>query len=160
MTDRSPTTPAAVAAISSLVLIGSMFLAWYALDIPAAVGGRTADAPTLNAFEGLQRADVALLALAILALIFAGLILARVLASSPAPGLALVGAGLLALAVVIYRGHSRPVRPFFGGEVGTTLAFGWYVSLAAAAVIAIAGLLAYLAGPRITFESDEPDEGW
>jgi hypothetical protein len=149
-----------VAAISSVVLIGSMFLAWYGLDIPAALGGHTNDAPTLNAFEGLERADVALLAAAILALIFAGLVLARVLASSPAPGLALLGAGLVALAVVIYRGHSRPVRPFFGGNVGTTLEFGWYVSLVAAAVIAIAGLLAYLAGPHITFESHEPDEGW
>jgi hypothetical protein len=159
MDGRSQRTPAAVAAVAAVILLLSMFLDWYELDLPEQVGGREIDAPTFNAFEGLERADVALVVAAVLALIFAGVLLARVLATSPAPGLGLLGAGVFALAVVIYRGTSRPTRPFFGGgELDTTLAVGWYISLVAAALLALSGLLAYLAGPRLQLEPEEFDE--
>jgi hypothetical protein len=159
MDGRSQRTPAAVAAVAAVILLGSMLLDWYKLDLPEQVGGREIDAPTFNAFEGLERADVALVVAAVLALIFAGVLLTRVLVTSPAPGLGLLGAGVFALAVVIYRGTSRPTRPFFaGGEVDTTLAIGWYISLVAALLLALGGLLAYLAGPRLQLEPEEFEE--
>jgi hypothetical protein len=152
MESRSQIPPAALGAASALVLILSMFLDWYKLDLPETVGGREIAVPSYNAFEGLERADVALVIAAGLGLIIAALILARVMTSSPLPGLALLGVALFALSVVIYRGTSRPSREIFGGEVDTALQFGWFVALAAAAVMAIAGLLAYLAGPRLDLE--------
>jgi hypothetical protein len=159
MEARSQRAPAVLAAASAGVLILSMFLDWYRLDLPERVGGREIDIPTFNAFEGLARTDVALLVAAVLVLVFAGLVLARVLANSPAPGLALMGAGLFALAVTLYRGFSRPGRLFFGDEVDMTLQFGWFVAVVAAALTAIGGVMAYLAGPRLEFEDDELDAG-
>lgn len=158
MEGRSQSTPATIAAVAAIVLIVSLFLDWYGLDLPEQVGGREIDAPTYSAFEGLARSDVFLVVAALLALIFAGMLLARMLSNSPWPGLGLLGAGLFALAVVIYRGSSRPVRPFFGGEIDTTLQFGWFVSLVAAGAIAVGGLLAYRAGPRLQLEEDEPED--
>jgi hypothetical protein len=158
MEARKQRTPAILAAAAAVVLILSLFLNWYALDLPEQVGGQQIDVPTYNAFEGLKRSDAALVVAAVLALIFAAGLLARVMADSPLPGLALLGAGVFALAVVLYRGTSRPTRPFFGGEADTTLEFGWYVGLVAAGLVALGGLLAYLAGPRLQFEDDEFDE--
>ena len=135
-----------------------MLLDWYKLDLPGTVDGQEVDIPSFNAFEGLERSDFFLVGMAVLALIFAGMLIARVLADSPWPGLALLGVGVLALAVVVYRGSSRPVRPFFGGEIDTTLQIGWFVALVAAALIALGGLLAYLAGPRLELEDDEFEE--
>ena len=158
MEGRAQRTPALIAAGSAVVLILSMFLDWYRLDLPERVGSQEIDVPTYNAFEGLERADVAILLAAVAALVLAAVLLARVLADSPWPGLALLGAGLFALAVVIYRGSSRPGRLLFGQEVDTTLRLGWYLALLAAASLALCGLLAYLAGPRLQLEDEEFDE--
>ena len=84
--------PAALAAASAVVLVGSMFLDWYRLDLPSQVGGRKVNVPTYNAFEGLERADIYLVVAAALALIFAGMLWAGVLRNSPVPGLALLAA--------------------------------------------------------------------
>ena len=158
METRSQKGPAVLGAVSALILIASMFLDWYRLDLPERIAGRDIDVPTFSAFEGLERSDVALVLAAVLALAIAGLLLARVLADSPLPGLALLGAGLFALAVVVYRGSSRPARFVFGQEVDTVLQVGWYLALASAAAMALAGLLAYLAGPRLQLEVDEEEE--
>ncbi len=160
METRSQRSPAALAAIAAVVFLLSMFLDWYALDVPSRVGGREIDAPAFNAFEGLDRSDVVLVVAALLALLFTGLLLARILASSPMPGLGLLGAGILMLAVVLYRGTSRPTRPFFGGtRADTTLEIGWYIGLVAAGLIALGGVLAYLAGPRLALADEEFDDG-
>jgi hypothetical protein len=158
MDGRSQRTPALIAAASAVVLILSLFLDWYRLDLPERVAGREIDVPTYNAFEGLERADVAILLAAVVALILAGLLLARMLASSPLPGVGLLGVGLFALAVVVYRGASAPARLVFGEEVDSTLRFGWYLSVVCAASIAVFGLLAYLAGPRLQLELDEDED--
>ncbi|HEV3379123.1 MAG TPA: hypothetical protein VG126_17750 [Thermoleophilaceae bacterium] len=158
MKSRSQKRPGVLGAAAALVLLVSMFLDWYKLDLPERVAGREIDVPTFTAFEGLERSDVALVIAAVLALVFAGMLLARVMSDSPAPALALLGAGLFALAVVVYRGSSRPGRLLLGQEVDTTLQFGWYVALVASAAIAAAGLLAYLAGPRLQLDFDEFDE--
>jgi CDP-diglyceride synthetase len=155
MDGRSQRIPALVAGVAAVVLVLSMFADWYRLDLPSRVGGREIDVPTFNAFEGLERSDVALVVAAAVALILAALLYARVLAESPAPGLLLLGAGFFAFAVVVYRGSSRPGRILAGEPVDTTLRFGWYVAFAAAAAITVAGLLAYLAGPRLRLEPDE-----
>lgn len=158
MKSRSQKRPGVLGAAAALVLLVSMFLDWYKLDLPERVAGREINVPTFTAFEGLERSDVALVIAAVLALVFAGMLLARVMSDSPAPALALLGAGLFALAVVVYRGSSRPGRLLLGQEVDTTLQFGWYVALVASAAIAAAGLLAYLAGPRLQLDFDEFDE--
>jgi hypothetical protein len=158
MDTQSQRTAALLAAGGAAVLIVSMFLDWYRLDLPRQVGGREVDIPAYNAFEGLQRADVALVVAAVLAVIIAGLVLAGVLANSPAPGISLVVVCWFALAVVIYRGVSRPTRAFFGGEVDTTLRFGWFLALVAAAFMAVAAVLVYRAGPRLQLEALELDE--
>jgi hypothetical protein len=158
MESRSQKRPGVLGAVAALVLLVSMFLDWYKLDLPERVAGREIDVPTFTAFEGLERSDVALVIAAVLALVFAGMLLARVMSDSPAPALALLGAGLFALAVVVYRGSSRPGRLLLGQEVDTTLQFGWYLALVASAAIAVAGLLAYLAGPRLQLDFDEFDE--
>ena len=155
MKARSQTTPAAVAAVSAVALIGSMFLDWYALNLPGSVGGREIKIPSYSAFDALQHADVYLVVAAALALLFAGMLLARVLSNSPAPGLALLAAGIAGLAIVVYRGTNRPGKLFFGAHVDYTLKFGWFVSLVFAALIVLGGLLAYLAGPRLQLEADE-----
>jgi hypothetical protein len=155
MVARPQKTPALIVATAAVVLILSMFLDWYRLDLPERLGGQAIEVPTFNAFEGLERSDVALVVAAMVALVFAGLLLARVLTDSPAPGLALLAAGLFAVAVVVYRGSSRPGRILFGEEVNTTLQFGWWVALAASASIAVGGLLAYLAGPRLELADEE-----
>jgi predicted cobalt transporter CbtA len=155
MDGRAQRIPALIAGVASVVLILSMFADWYRLDLPERVGGREIDVPTFNAFEGLERSDVALVVAATAALVLAALLYARVMADSPAPGLLLLTAGFFALAVVVYRGSSRPARDLFGAQVDTTLRFGWYVAFAAAAAITVAGLLAYLAGPRLKLEPDE-----
>ena len=158
MESRSHKRPGVLGAAAALVLLVSMFLDWYRLDLPERIAGRQIDVPTFTAFEGLERSDVALVIAALLALVFAGMLLARVMSGSPAPALALLGAGLFALAVLVYRGSSRPGRLLLGQEVETTLQFGWYLALAAAAAIALAGLLAYLAGPRLQLDFDDFDE--
>jgi hypothetical protein len=147
-----------LAAGAAVVLILSMFLNWYKLDLPERVGGREVDIPTFNAFEGLERADVALVVAAVVAMVIAGAVLARVLSDSPAPGICLLLVCLFALAVVIYRGVSRPTRALFGGEVDTSLQFGWFLALVAAALMAIGALLVYRAGPRLQLEALELDE--
>jgi hypothetical protein len=158
MEGRSQRTPALVAAASSVVLLISMFLTWYKLDLPERIAGREIDVPSFNAFEGLQRSDVALVVAAVVAFALAGMLLARVLRDSPAPGLGLLVAGLFALAVVVYRGSSRPERNVFGQDIDTTLQFGWFLALVAAAAIAVSGVLAYLAGPRLQLELDEYED--
>jgi hypothetical protein len=158
METRSRKRPGILGAAAALVLLVSMFLDWYRLDLPERIGGRQIDVPTFTAFEGLERSDVALVVAAVVALVVAGMLLAKVLSDSPAPALALLAAGLFAIAVLVYRGSSRPGRLVFGQEVDTTLQFGWYLALVAAAAVALAGLLAYLAGPRLQLEFDDFDE--
>jgi hypothetical protein len=160
MDARPQRQPALIAAVAAVIFLASMFLDWYTLDLPSQVGGREIDAPSYTAFEGLERSDVALVIAAVLALLFAGVLIAGVLRSSPAPALALLAAGGFVLLVVLYRGTSRPTRPFFGGPADTTLAVGWFVALAAALALVVAGFMAYRAGPRLEFEpfEDEEDE--
>jgi hypothetical protein len=147
-----------VAAGGAVVLFLSMFLDWYKLDLPEQTRGREIAVPAFNAFEGLERSDVALVVAAGLAILVAGAILAGILANSPWPGVGLSAIGFFALAVVIYRGSSSPVRLLFGVEIGTTLEVGWYVGLVGAASMAVGGLLAYSAGPRLQLEEVELEE--
>jgi hypothetical protein len=150
--------PAALAAAAAVLLVGSMFLDWYRLDLPSEIAGRKIEVPTYSAFEGLERSDIYLVVAAAVALILAGMLWAGVLSNSPAPGLALLVAGLFAVALVVYRGSERPGRLLFGDVVDTTLRPGWFIALVAAALIAMGGVLAYLAGPRLQFEDEEFDE--
>ncbi len=155
----SQRTAATLVALAAGVLLLSMFLDWYRADLPSQIGGRAINVPTYNAFEALERSDVYLVVTAALTLIVAGLLLARVSAESPVPALVLVATGLFALALVIYRGTSRPARQFFGSEIDMTLRLGWFIALLAAASMALGGVLAYLAGPRLRLEADNGQTG-
>jgi hypothetical protein len=138
-----------------VVLILSMFLDWYKLDLPSQIGGRSINIPTYNAFEGLKHSDVYLVIAASLGILLGILLIARVLTESPAPAVLLLLAALFVLALVIYRGTSRPGKLLFGQSIDTTLQFGWFIALLAAIGMTIAGVLAYLAGPRLQLEADE-----
>jgi hypothetical protein len=156
MDGRSQRIPALLAAGAAIVLIASMFLEWYTIDLPEGTPELDGDLPTFTAFEGLERADVAIVVAAGLAVIVAGLVLAGVLASSPAPGLALVALSLFALAVVLYRGViSPPGLAFLGLDLELEASFGWFISVAAAALILVGALLTYLSGPRLEFAPAE-----
>jgi hypothetical protein len=147
---RSQWIPALLAAGAAVVLIASMFLEWYTLDLPERIENAGANLPTFNAFEGLERADVAIVVAAGLAIVIAALVVAGILANSPAPGIALVLVSLFALAVVLYRGViSPPGLVLFRVGLEMEVSFGWFVSLVAAVVMVVAGVLVYLAGPRL-----------
>jgi hypothetical protein len=142
-------TWASLAAVGALVLIGSMFLEWYTLELPEGVREPRGDLPTFTAFEGLGRTDVAIVLVAVLAIVIAGALLAGALAESAAPGLALTAVGLFALAVVLYRGViSPPGLVLLGVDFDMEVSFGWFVSLAASVLMTAAGAMTYLAGPR------------
>jgi hypothetical protein len=155
---RSRTTLALLAAVAGLVLIGSMFLEWYTLELPERIRNPPEDLPTFTGFEGLKRADVAVVVAAGLGVIIAGLVLAGILASSPAPGVALVLVSLFALAVVLYRGViSPPGLAIFGVDLEMNVSFGWFVSLVAAVVMVVGGVLVYLGGPPLELAPAEED---
>lgn len=155
---QSQRNPALLAAIAAVVLIASMFLEWYTLDLPERVENIDANLPTFNAFEGLQRADVAIVVAAGLAIVIAALVVAGLLADSPAPGIALVGVGLFALAVVLYRGViSPPGVILFGVDLELKVSFGWVISLIAAALVVAGGLITYVAGPHLQFAAEESE---
>jgi hypothetical protein len=153
---RSQRTPALLAAAAAVVLIASMFLEWYTLDLPARIENADANLPTFNAFEGLRRADVAIVVAAGLVIVIAALVVAGILAGSPAPGIAMVAVSLFALAVVLYRGViSPPGLVLFGVDLEMEVSFGWFVSVVAAVVMVVGGLLTYLGGPHIQLEGDD-----
>ena|SRR5215211_9204 len=156
----SQRTAATLVAVAAGVLILSLFLDWYRPDLPSYVGRRASNVPTFNAFEALERSDVYLVVTAVVTLIVAGLLLASVWPASPAPGLVLGVTSLFALALVIYRGTSRPDYLGFGPLVDMTLQVGWFIALLAAASMVCGAVLAVLAGPRFqvgreTFERDQ-----
>jgi hypothetical protein len=149
---------ALLAAAAAVVLIGSMFLEWYTLELPERIRNPPEDLPTFTGFEGLKRADVAVVVAAGLAVIVAGLVLAGIMASSPAPGVALFLVSLFGLAVVLYRGViSPPGLALFGVDLEMNVSFGWFMSLVAAVVMVIGGVLVYLGGPRLELAPAEED---
>jgi hypothetical protein len=150
-------TAGAIGAASAVVLIMSMFLEWYESKLPSGPGRAAISAPTYNAFEVLERSDIYLVIAAALGILFAGLLLAGVLSDSAASALLLLSVGLFALALVIYRGISRPVDPEVG--IDTTLRFGWVIALLAAGSMALAGLLAYLKWLEVDKDEETAAQG-
>jgi hypothetical protein len=149
---------ALLAAGAAVVLIVSMFLEWYTVDLPERIRQPEADLPTFTGFEGLKRADVAIVVAAAIVIVVAGLVLAALVANSPAPGIALVVVSLFALGVVLYRGIiSPPGLAFFGVDLELEVSFGWFVSLVAAVGMVVGGVLVYLGGPRLELAPADED---
>jgi hypothetical protein len=158
MEPLAQTRAALLAAGAAVVLIVSMFLEWYTIDVPERVQERAGDLPTFTGFEGLKRADVAIVVAAAIVIIVAGLVLAGLVANSPAPGIAVALVSLFALAVVLYRGIiSPPGLAFFGLDLELEVSFGWFVGLVAAVVMVAAGVLVYLGGPRLELAPPEEE---
>jgi hypothetical protein len=133
---------------AALVLIVSMFLQWYTLELPDRIREPETDPPTFTAFEGLKRADVAIVIAAGLVILLAGLVLAEVIANSPAPGIALLVVALFGLAVILYRGViSPPGLAFLGVDLEMKVSYGWFVSLGAS-LLTVVGALATILTPR------------
>jgi hypothetical protein len=149
---------ALLAAGAAVVLIVSMFLEWYTLDLPERIRQPEADLPTFTGFEGLKRADVAIVVAAAIVIVVAGLVLAALVANSPAPGIALAVVSLFALGVVLYRGIiSPPGLAFFGVDLELEVSFGWFVGLVAAVVMVVGGVLVYLGGPHLELAPADED---
>jgi hypothetical protein len=154
---RSQRTWVLLAAGAAVVLIGSMFLEWYTLELPEGVRSRGAELPTFTGFEGLERADVAIVVAAVLAMVIALAVAAGAVAGSPTLGIALTAVSLFALAVVVYRGVISPPGLFFLGiDFEMNVSVGWFIALVASALMFVGGLLAYLAGPRLELGPAEP----
>jgi hypothetical protein len=154
---QSHRTWALLAAGAAVVLIGSMFLEWYTLELPEGVRSRGAELPTFTGFEGLDRADVAIVLAAALGIVIAVAVAAGALAGSPALGIALTAVSLFALAVVLYRGVISPPGLFFLGiDFEMKVTFGWFIGLAASLLMTVGATLTYLAGPRIELEPAKP----
>jgi hypothetical protein len=146
---------ALVAGGAAVLLIGSMFLEWYTLELPEGVRQPGADLPTFTGFEGLERADVAIVVAAAVAIVIAVTVAAAV--ATPALALALVAVSLFAVAVVLYRGViSPPGLVFLGVDFDMNVSFGWFVSLAASVLMIVAGALTYVTGRRLGLEAGEP----
>jgi hypothetical protein len=140
----SQRTAGAVGGASAVVLIVSMTREWYALKLPAAPGPGTISRATYDAFQALERSDTYLVVAAAAGILFAGVLLTGVRSHSPAAALLLLAAGAFALALVVYRGISRPFEVAGGSQVETSLSVGWFLALLAAACMTLAGLSAYL----------------
>jgi hypothetical protein len=154
---QSQTTWTLLAAGAAVVLMGSMFLEWYTLDPPERIHQPAADLPTFTGFEGLERADVAVVVAAAVGMAIAVAVLTGVLANSPAPGIGLTAVSLFALGVVLYRGViSPPGLAILGVDFDMKVSVGWFISLAASLLMVVAGAMTYLTGPRLGFEAEEP----
>jgi hypothetical protein len=138
----SQRTAGAIGGASAVVLIVSMTREWYSLKLLSAPG--TISRATYDAFQALERSDTYLVVAAAVGILFAGVLLAEVRSDSPAPALLLLAAGAFALALVVYRGISRPFEMAAGFQVETSLSSGWFIAVLAAACMALAGLSAYL----------------
>jgi hypothetical protein len=148
---RPQATGALLAGGAAVLLIASLFLRWYTLDLPARVRVAGVDLPSFTGFEALERADVAIVVAAGLAILIAGWVVVGLSANSTAAGIALVVLGLFAFAVVLYRGViSPPGFVLLGVDLDMNVSFGWFVSLAMTVLVVVGGALTYLAGERPT----------
>jgi hypothetical protein len=131
-------TGAALAAIGGVVLVLSLFLDWYQLQLPSQ-GGQDRPGPTFDAWAGLGRTDVLLLAVGIAAVACAVLLYGGWVRRSNLVQAAVLLLGLGAVVLVLYRGLNAPTRVIFGVELETTLQIGWFVAVLASGMIAVGG---------------------
>jgi hypothetical protein len=132
---------AAVAAAGAALLIISLFLDWYQLELPPE-GGRERTGPSLNAWDGLKRTDIYLLVISIGALLAAVVLVANWIRESNAAQITVLLLGLAALFLVLYRGLNAPERVIFGVPLDTSLQIGWFLALISSGLIAVGGALA------------------
>jgi hypothetical protein len=144
---------ALIAAAGSALLIISLFLDWYEFKAPSG-NGRSI---TATAWKGLERTDVYLLVLAILALLAVGVLLANWIKDSNAAQLTIAILGVAALFLVIYRGTSPPAPTVFGVKLDTSLKVGWFLAVLSSAAIAAGGALAVVRRPRPEGAADEAE---
>jgi hypothetical protein len=134
-------TGAAVAAAGAALLIISLFLDWYQLELPPE-GGRERSGPSFTAWVGLERTDIYLLVIAIATLFAAVVLVANWIRESNAAQITVLLLGLAALFLVLYRGLNAPERVIFGVPLDTSLQIGWFLALISAGLIAVGGAVA------------------
>ena len=135
-----------IAAAAGAVLLISLFLPWYGVEVSGSVLGVNVESASesVNAWEALSLIDLILFLCAIAAI---GLALMRALGQSinlgQPTGLVIAGIGALALVLVIFRILSIPggdADVDFGGvEVDLGRKFGVFLGLLASAGIAFGG---------------------
>jgi len=129
-----------IAAGAALVLVVALFLPWYGVKIEGGGGASISLDETGNAWEFFSFIDI-LLFLAAAAVI--GIVVARasgVLPPMPAPpGLIILGAGALALLLVLFRLLSTPAPDGLPEQIELTRKFGVFVALLAAGAMAYGG---------------------
>jgi hypothetical protein len=146
-------TGALIAAAGGALLILSLFLDWYEFKAPGG-GGRSVSA---SGWKALERTDIYLLVLAILALLAVVVLVADWVKDSNAAQLTVAVLGVFALFLVIYRGTSPPAPVVFGVKLDTSLKYGWFLALLSSAAITAGGAMAVVRRPRPEGAVDEAE---
>ncbi|MGH2840444.1 MAG: hypothetical protein ACRDKY_06425 [Solirubrobacteraceae bacterium] len=128
-----------IAGGSALVLLIALFLPWYGIKIEG-LGASVSLDETGNAWELLSFVDILLFLAAAAAIALIAARLAGALPALPAPpSLIVLGAGALALALVLFRLIFTPEPDGLPEQIDLTRKFGIFVALLAAAGVAYGG---------------------
>lgn len=125
-----------IAAVSGLVLLISLFLPWYGIDVN--LGGIAAGSTSFSAWEAFDFVDILLFLVSLAAI---GVPVAKATGSLPAetPGaLIVLVAGGLAVLLVLWRIIDMPT-PDLGGGIDFSRKFGVFLGLIAAIGVAYGG---------------------
>lgn len=152
---KSLKTPALLGGLGGAALMISLFLPWYKDDASKLPEQARAslELESYNAFEGLERTDIMLAVVAGLA-ILAGLAALSLLKDPGALGWTLTGIGLAGVLLVLYRGSEVP-KPKSAFGIETSLQFGWYLALVAAAVVVAGGVAALRQRPPREYDDED-----
>ena len=125
-----------IAAASGIVLLISLFLPWYGVDVN--LGGLAEGSANANAWEALDFVDILLFLVALVAIgVPAAKAAGALPADVPGPLLVLV-AGAIAVLLVLFRLIDMPT-PDLGGGIDFSRKFGIFLALIAAIGVAYGG---------------------
>jgi hypothetical protein len=141
-----------IAAVSGVVLLVALFLPWYGVDVEFA--GVTGSA-SASAWEALEFVDILLFLMALVAI---GVPVAKATGSLPddVPGpLLVLGAGGLAVLLVLFRIIDLPT-PDLGGGIDFSRKWGIFLGLIAAIGVAYGGWRANEESPAASTSTPAP----
>jgi hypothetical protein len=142
-----------IAAVSGVVLLISLFLPWYGVDVN--IAGIAAGSASASAWEALDFIDILLFLVALVAI---GVPVAKATGSLPAdvPGpLLVLVAGGLAVLLVLFRIVDLPT-PDLGGGIDFSRKWGIFLGLIAAVGVAYGGWRANEEAPVTSASAPSP----